>query len=318
MIILYQNGDLRAVPLLLNCDRQAIPSYESAERLWQIATGLQKAGGCKIQEPDVTHSEILALLQTVHEPAYLDFLTYQSKTLDQKTLLIEHDFVAPGVSADTPIIAGMFNVALEGARTAVAAAHQLTHGVQRAYALCRPPGHHAGKAWMGGYCYLNNAVLALHTLIQHGFSPVGLIDIDYHFGNGSADILQSVSEAFFASLHCSTEKSFPYQKTVPLNQRQVIIPFEESPEPKAFLDALASVIEKFIIWGCTALVISIGFDIIDGDPHGGWNLPANIFASIGSLLAHVSIPLCFVQEGGYLLNQLETCAFHLGKGLQTN
>ena len=171
---------------------------------------------------------------------------------------------------------------------------------------------------MGGYCYLNNAVLALHTLTRQGFSPVGLIDIDYHFGNGSADLLQSVSAAFFASLHCSTEKSFPYQKTTPMNQSQILIPFDEPPDPKTFLDALASAIEKFQVWGCAALVISIGFDIIDGDPHGGWRLPASIFASIGSLLAQVSVPLCFVQEGGYLLDQLEVCAFHLGKGLQTN
>jgi len=117
----------------------------------------------------------------------------------------------------------------EGSRTAIAAAQQIVNGASLSYAVCRPPGHHAGPAWLGGYCFLNNAVAAVVSLLESGISPVGLIDIDFHFGNGSAALLASQPDVWFGSIHRSTILSYPYKEVQPASDQQTFISFSHSP-----------------------------------------------------------------------------------------
>lgn len=204
----------------------------------------------------------------------------------------------------------------EGARTAIAAAQKIVNGASLSYALCRPPGHHAGPGWLGGYCFLNNAVAAVVTLLESGIGPVGLIDIDFHFGNGSAALLASRPDVCFGSIHSSTILSYPYKEVQPANDSQTFIPFSHSPSSEEFLAEVKQLVKKSKIeFGCVAMVVSVGYDIIINDPHGGWHLPPAIFEEIGQILTQASIPLCLVQEGGYLLNALDECAYKFGLGL---
>jgi acetoin utilization deacetylase AcuC-like enzyme len=97
--------------------------------------------------------------------------------------------------ASTPIVAGTWDAALAAARCAMSAAALVTEGEPAAFALCRPPGHHAGRSTYGGYCYLNNAALAAQYLLDEGKRRVSIIDVDYHHGNGTQEIFWERDDA---------------------------------------------------------------------------------------------------------------------------
>ena len=289
---------------------------EVEERSQRIIQGLQRLPECNFSTAEVSDRYLDNILQQIHEQSYLDFLAHWNGALVGEDLLFDYPFVDQGIAADTPLFAGVYDLSREGTRTAIAAAQKIVNGASLSYALCRPPGHHAGPAWLGGYCFLNNAVAAVVTLLESGIGSVGLIDIDFHFGNGSAALLASRPNVWFGSIHSSTIQSYPYKEVQPANDSQIFIPFSHSPSPEEFLTEVKQLVQKAKIeFGCAAMVVSVGYDIIINDPHGGWQLPPAIFEEIGQILAQASIPLCLVQEGGYLLNALDECAYKLGLGL---
>jgi acetoin utilization deacetylase AcuC-like enzyme len=289
---------------------------EVEERSQRIIQGLQRLPECNFSTAEVSDRDLDNILQQIHEQSYLDFLAHWNGALVGEDLLFDYPFVDQGITADTPLFAGVYDLSREGARTAIAAAQKIVNGASLSYALCRPPGHHAGPAWLGGYCFLNNAVAAVVTLLESGIGSVGLIDIDFHFGNGSAALLASRPDVWFGSIHNSTIQSYPYKEVQPANNSQIFIPFSHSPSPEEFLTEVKQLVQKAKIeFGCAAMVVSVGYDIIINDPHGGWQLPPAIFEEIGQILAQESIPLCLVQEGGYLLNALDECAYRFGLGL---
>lgn len=302
-------------PVILDKQKRPTAGQETEERIRQIATGLGRLSRTCFLAAEVSDEQLDVTLRAVHATEYLRFLSHWSEKLVPGQLHLDEEHCAPGVAADTPIVAGIYRAARESARSAIAAAQEVTKGRRYAYALCRPPGHHAGHNWLGGYCYLNNAVLAVRTLLNAGIARVGVIDFDYHFGNGSAALLQQTPEVFYGSIHSSTEISYPYMKTQPANGRQVYVPFLDPPEPSEFLRGITRLLEESLAFGSAAMVVSVGYDIIGDDPHGTWNLPPSILKEVGRQLAKTSVPLCFVQEGGYLLPKLESCAHQFGLGL---
>lgn len=304
-----------SLPLILDKEQKPTASWETEKRIAQIAAGLQRLRQACFIPTKISDEQLTATLNSVHGQEYLRFLADWSEKLTGGQIWLDKEHCAPGVEVDTPIVEGIYRVAREGARSAIAAAQQIADGGRFAYALCRPPGHHAGFDWLGGYCYLNNAVVAVRTLLDAGIERVAVIDFDHHFGNGSAALLAQMSEVFYGSIHSSTEVSYPYMKTQPLNDRQVYVSFVDSPEPREFLSGVNRLLEESLKFGCSAVVVSVGYDIVDSDPHGTWNLPPSILQEVGAQLSKTSLPLCMVQEGGYLLSKLDECAFRLGLGL---
>ena len=302
-------------PVILDRQKRPIPGQENEERIRQIALGVARLSQASFISPDISDEQLDITLSAVHAQEYLKFLSHWSENLGQGQSHLDEEYCAPGVEADTPIVGGIYRVARQSARSAIAAAQEVVNGSRYAYALCRPPGHHAGYNWFGGYCYLNNAVAAVRTLLNAGVGRVGVIDFDHHFGNGSAALLVGVNEVFYGSIHSSTEISYPYVKTQPANGRQVFVPFVHSPEPIEFLRGIGRLLEESLAFGSTVIVVSVGYDIVAGDPHGTWSLPTSILKEVGRQLAKTVVPLCLVQEGGYLLPDLEECAFQFGLGL---
>lgn len=288
---------------------------EVEERSQCIIKGLQRLTGCNFSTAQVSDHYLDTILQQIHHQEYLAFLAHWNRALVGEELLFEYPYVDQGIQLDTPLFEGVYDLSREGARTAIAAAQQIAKGASLTYGLCRPPGHHAGPGWLGGYCFLNNAVAAVVTLLESGISPVGLIDIDFHFGNGSAALLASRPDVWFGSTHSSTILSYPYKEVQPASVRQTFIPFSHSPSSEEYLTAVEQLIKEALNFGCAAMVVSVGYDIIIDDPHGGWHLPPSIFKEIGQIFAQASMPLCLVQEGGYLLTALEECAYKFGSGL---
>lgn len=317
--VLMQSDVSGELPLILDRHGKPIPCNETEERIDRLAQGLARVDGVRFQSPDVSDADAWSTIASLHSAEYLAFLERTSATLaDDEMRLFDHPYVPHGIAPDTPIVAGIFRTACRSARTAVAAAQRIVSmhgGAPVAYALCRPPGHHAGRAYLGGHCYLNNAVMAVATLQRHGHERVALIDFDIHFGNGSSDLLHTMPGTFFGSTHGSTDNSYPYIPTPEPDERQLFIPFSAPPTRAEFADAIARLLGAAQRFGATALVVSAGYDVIEGDPHGTWHLEPPALFDIGRLIGGSGLPTCIVQEGGYNVGRLADCAEAFARGV---
>jgi acetoin utilization deacetylase AcuC-like enzyme len=286
-----------------------LPGVDDNRRMEELRRGMLRHSGVRAADADADSEDVEQTLSVLHEPDYLDALGEVSVEP-----VVMPELTPPGLPPDIPVCAGLVEAAREGVRTAITAAERLAAGAPFTYALCRPPGHHAGPAWFAGYCYLNTAAAAVHTLHQAGVRPVGILDIDLHYPNGTAAIVETMSDASLHSLHASPVTNVAAGTVAPSSKREVVVEFTGSPEPPAYLDAVASSIET-LARSSAALVVSLGYDIVAGDPHGSWSFSPQIFAQIGSLLAASELPVCVIQEGGYALDSLAECSFAFVSGL---
>lgn len=301
-------------------DGTLVASREQANRIIRIGEGLLRQPGVtfahRTRGPDEA-DDLKTLLCRLHDPDYLAALQHGEAEGNggQDIGPYARRFSAEGVLPDTPIDDYAFTRASDAAHAALEAARSIAAGETRyAYALGRPPGHHAGRAFLGGYCFLNNAAVAALALERAGLGPVHVLDIDYHVGSGTSDVLVRHPSIVFTSLHAATDRAFPYVPALePAYSSHRYLAFASPPEEGAYLDALDLVLRQ--MQKARILVVSIGFDIVAGDPHGGWTLPPSIFRGVGQRLAATGLPVCFVQEGGYLASALADCASFLMSGL---
>jgi acetoin utilization deacetylase AcuC-like enzyme len=242
---------------------QTMRGHESDRRLAELRRGLTRHEHVHVVSADASDEELELTLQELHEPGYLAAL----RSVRSPEPIVMPELAPPGLAPDMPVCADLVVAAHEGMRTAISAAHRIAEGARFTYALCRPPGHHAGPNWLAGYCYLNNAAGAVRTLLAGGVRPVGVLDLDLHYPNGTSAIVESMPDASLHSLHA---------------------------------------------W---PVVLSLGYDIVAGDPHGSWGFSPGIFAQIGRLLADCGLPVCVVQEGGYALDTLADCSSAFAAGL---
>jgi acetoin utilization deacetylase AcuC-like enzyme len=214
-----------------------------------------------------------------------------------------------GVGA--PILQDTWQAAYWSAQCALSAADLLLAGERAAYALCRPPGHHAAANLCGGFCYLNNAAIAAQSLAQSSEKKIAILDVDYHHGNGTQEIFYARGDVLFSSLHANPDDAYPFfwgaaDETgegagLGCNRNWPLPPGVGDEAYLATLDAALEVIRAFTP---AYLVISLGLDTFTGDPVGGFNLTTRGFAAIGQRIAQLGYPSLIVQEGGYLLEQL--------------
>lgn len=324
--VFKQNNIEQKVSTILNRNLIEVPSLETKERIQQIEKGIVDIKDDNLQIHDSAGVDkegdnriIQSLLLKCHHSDYVDYIRSSSKTIREGELVFDSSIAEPGIDQDTPLTAGIYDSAIAAFGTAVEAAVKLVeHPGSVNYALCRPPGHHAGPAWAGGYCYFNNAVGAAIALQEGGHNRVGLLDLDFHYGNGSVAILQKMPDIFYGSIHGNTIDNFPFQPTESSCHQHVLISYEDTPTEQEYLISLAEIIKKAMDFGCTALVISMGFDIIQGDRHGTWDLSTSIYLEIGKILEEAAVPICIVQEGGYFTDKLSECSKNLLQGIIKN
>jgi acetoin utilization deacetylase AcuC-like enzyme len=286
-----------------------LPGVDDNRRMAELRRGLLRHAGVRAADADADSEEVEQTLSVLHEPDYLEALGEVSEEP-----VVMPELTPPGLPPDIPVSAGLVEAAREGVRTAVTAAERLAEGARFTYALCRPPGHHAGPGWFAGYCYLNTAAAAVQTLRQAGVRPVGILDIDLHYPNGTAAIVESMGDASLHSLHASPVTNVAEGTVAPNSEREVVVEFAGSPDASSYLDALAASIDA-LAQSSAALVVSLGYDIVAGDPHGSWEFEPQIFTVIGAMLAASGLPLCVIQEGGYALETLAACSEAFATGL---
>jgi acetoin utilization deacetylase AcuC-like enzyme len=286
-----------------------LPGVDDNRRMEELRRGLLRHSRVRAESADADSEEVEQTLSVLHEPGYLEALAEVSEEP-----VVMPELTPPGLPPDIPVCASLVEAAREGVRTAITAAERLVAGDRFTYALCRPPGHHAGPTWFAGYCYLNTAAAAVQTLRQAGIRPVGILDIDLHYPNGTAAIVATMGDASLHSLHASPVTNVAAGKVEPSSEREHVVEFAGSPSAEAYLEALTASIDA-LARSSAALVVSLGYDIVAGDPHGSWGFEPEIFSRIGGLLADSGPPVCVIQEGGYALDSLAECSAAFVTGL---
>lgn len=309
---------------------QLLPSFECPERADYIRDALVDAGHALI-EP---RAYGIDLLHGVHDPGLVDFLRtayarWQAEGRGGSMLPsgfpargLRRDRVPAGIhgamgyyafDAGTPIVEGTWDAAFAAAQCALTAADLVGEGERAAYALCRPPGHHAARGSYGGYCYLNHAALAAQRLRDRGFGKVALVDVDYHHGNGSQDIFWERGDVLFASIHGTPDHDYPYflgyadERGIGAGEGSTLnLPLPRGTDWSGYAAALDTVLQAVSDFGADALVVSLGVDTYEGDPISAFRLATAHFPMIGTRLAALGLSTVLVQEGGYAVQEIGT------------
>jgi acetoin utilization deacetylase AcuC-like enzyme len=222
---------------------------------------------------------------------------------------------------EAPIGKGTWDAALHAASLALRGADMLLGGEsQVVYSLCRPPGHHVGPDFFGGYCYINNAALAAKRLTRSG--KVALIDVDYHHGNGSQTIFWDNPEVLFGSLHAHPDEEYPFysgyeDETGGPSARGANLnyPLHRHSSQAAYLQAFDDLMAKVRAFEPEVIVVSLGFDTYKDDPVAFFNVDEVGYHHIGQGVAALGLPLLLVQEGGYCVEALGDCAEAVVRGV---
>ncbi len=228
------------------------------------------------------------------------------------------------LDASTPITRGSWRAATFAADTALTAAGLIASGERAAFALTRPPGHHAARDLYGGYCFLNNAAIAAQSLLDGGAARVAILDIDYHHGNGTQSIFYDREDVLFVSIHGDPMDEFPYflgyadeKGTGRGDGMNVNYPLPWGTDGPAWMIALDDGAKKIASYGPDALVVSLGLDTYKEDPISRFLLSTGDYVEIGTRIAGLGLPTVFVLEGGYAVEALGVNAVNVLTGFET-
>lgn len=318
-----------------------VPCHEVPQRLEHVLAELQRRGFGRpvapdaLAEPDAAGFE--ALLRRVHTPRYVDFLAGawdewvaldpENAGLDAlpsiwpvrgfRTDIVPDNFAARlgrfSFDAGTPLTAGSWAAARCGALAAVRAAQALATGAAPggAFVATRPPGHHAGADYFGGYCFLNNGALAAQALRDAGHARVAVLDVDYHHGNGTQDLFYERADVLTVSIHGDPRSEYPFYLGHADERGRgaglgcnLNLPLPRGSAFAAWRSALASALDALRRFGATALVVALGVDTFEGDPISGFHLRSADYLDIGRAIATLQLPTVFVFEGGYAVEPI--------------
>jgi acetoin utilization deacetylase AcuC-like enzyme len=216
---------------------------------------------------------------------------------------------------------GTWEAARAALDTAVTSAALVLDGSPVAYACTRPPGHHATRRAFGGSCYLNNSAAAAARLRAAGRTPVAVIDVDAHHGNGTQAIFWDDAGVLTGSVHVDPGAGwFPHylgfedERGLSDSNRNLVLP------PGSGDDAWVDAVTELAAWasegGAQALVVALGVDAAGGDPESPLAVTPAGFRAAGRALGALRLPTVVVQEGGYDLAMLGELVFEALSGIE--
>ena len=321
---------------------QLVPCFEVPARVDHVLAELQRRQLGPILAPEPFENSALT---SIHSARYLDFLAHawaEWVALDAtnaardalpsvwpvRTLrsdVLPANFAARmglfSMDAGTPLMSGTWAAARAGADCALSAAKAVAGGARAAFALTRPPGHHAGADFFGGYCFLNNAALAAQSLRDQGFERVAVLDVDYHHGNGTQAIFYERADVFFTSIHGDPHTEYPFYLGYADETGagaglgcNMNLPLPRGTGFVAWRDALSQALKGIATFGAQALVVSLGLDTFAGDPVAGFYLQSDDYGCVGADIATAGLPTVFVFEGGYAVAEVGVNACNVLQG----
>src|SRR3954471_19081392 len=272
-----------------------------------------------------------APLRRVHRADYVDFLKgawaewrgagrpgdatgYVWPAVRRRPLALERIDAKLGlysIDASTPVAEGTWAAAYWSVQTALAGLEAVLAGERHAFALCRPPGHHCGADYMGGYCYLNSAAVVAETALAAGRRRVAILDVDYHHGNGTQDLFYARGEMLFVSVHADPRTDYPFfwghadeagegeGEGATLN-----LPLPRGTDWRGYAPALDAALERIVGFAPDLLIVSWGADTFEGDPISHFRLATSDYRAMGRRIASAGLPTLIVMEGGYAVEAL--------------
>jgi acetoin utilization deacetylase AcuC-like enzyme len=318
---------------------ESTPAFEVASRAERIRSALEADGGFEIVGT-VEHGE--APIDAVHEPGLVRFL--ETAWADGQAQRIERTAVIPdtwpnramfegmgeevlaglressaisgragwyGLDSSTPLVEGTYPAARAAVDVALTAADLVLGGASAAYGLCRPPGHHAARAMYGGYCFFNNAAIAAAAISESTGERVGILDVDYHHGNGTQQVFWRRGDVRYVSIHADPDRQYPYFLgrageigEGPGRGENLNLPQPAGVSDGSYLAVLDRALEALTDVPGSIIVVSLGFDTFRDDPLGDFVLSASGYQEIGRRVAATGRRLVILQEGGYHLPSL--------------
>jgi len=224
------------------------------------------------------------------------------------------------VDTFTPLNRNAYLAAKRAVDCALTAAQALLEGKRLAYALVRPPGHHAESRSFGGFCYFNSAAVAAQYLSAQG--RVAMLDLDYHHGNGQQDIFYERSDVLTISIHGHPHFAYPYFSGFEDEDgakggegHNINVPLPESVNGVRYREVPDHVLKRLVKFQPRFLVVPLGLDTAKGDPTGTWSLVSKDFEANGRVVGSLRLPTLVVQEGGYSNRVIGTNASSFLTGL---
>jgi len=256
------------------------------EYLEEQGYSFQEPKTCKEDDILLAHSH--HLLESVKKESFLDF--------------------------DTPAYAGIYDIARLSAGGAIEAAQTCLTSGEMAFSLMRPPGHHASKNELGGFCYFNNIAIACLKALREfdNVNKIAVVDFDCHHGNGTEDILFGKKESLYLSLH----QSPLYPGTGTRSRGNCInYPLSANTTPEDYLAALKEGLKQVKEFDPDLLAVSAGFDSYKLDPITNLTLELSTYKAIGEMLSKLHKPTFSILEGGYS-RDLPECVHQFLTGLE--
>jgi acetoin utilization deacetylase AcuC-like enzyme/GNAT superfamily N-acetyltransferase len=275
-------------------------------------------------------------ITAVHDYGFVEYISNVCSKLDEGTAIYPYVFpvrnrarppkdlpIRAGyycIDTFTPLTGNAYLAAKRAVDSAITAARQLLQGYRIAYALIRPPGHHAEPASFGGFCYFNSAAIAANILSKYG--KVAMLDVDYHHGNGQQEIFYERDDVLTISIHGHPSFAYPYFSGFRGEKGRgagrgfnVNYPLSEIIKNEKYHQTLAEALKRIRRFRPAFIVVPLGLDTAREDPTGTWTLEADDFEAVGQAIGSLQRPTLVVQEGGYDTRVLGTNALHFFKGL---
>ena len=212
--------------------------------------------------------------------------------------------------AATPIVKGTWAAARAAVDVALSAAEAVHDGEHAAFALTRPPGHHAASDLFGGYCYLNNVAIAAQWFADKGLRPA-ILDVDYHHGNGTQAIFYRRADVLFTSIHADPSFAYPHflgfadeRGEGAGEEANVNYPLPMFTDWSGYAPALDAALARVKDFGADVLLVSLGLDTFENDPISRFKLRSADYLRMGERIAAHGLPALFVFEGGYDIDAL--------------
>jgi acetoin utilization deacetylase AcuC-like enzyme len=302
---------------------QLVEPFERPSRAQYIIDRVRTVDLGSISEPDDFG---MAPIFSIHDAGFIDFLqvawtdwqaegykgeamptVWPARRMSMRVPThIEGRLGYYALACETTISDGTWEAAYASTQVALTGAERIHNGAQAAFALCRPPGHHAAIDMYGGYCFMNNAAVAAQHLLDKGAKRVAILDVDFHHGNGTQDIFYDRDDVLFISLHGDPMDAFPHflghgdeTGSGKGDGFTINYPLPPNTDFVTWRAALTKALKQITDYAPDALIISLGVDTFETDPISFFKLKSDDFTTYGADIAQVNLPTLFVMEGGY-------------------